>query len=115
MTEFRPISLCNVVYKLVSKTLANCLKAILPFIILENQSAFIADRLIIDNVLVTYEIMPFLKHKRGGNDSFMAVKLDMSKAFDKVEWIFVEKVMRKMGFDENWINLVMKCISSVSY
>ena len=115
MTEFWPISLCNVVYKLVSKTLANHHKAILPYIISKNQSAFTADRLITDNVLMVYEIMHNLKHKRGRNDSFMATKLDMSKAFDRVEWIFVEKVMRKMGFDENWINLVMKCISTMSY
>ena len=115
MTKFRPFSLCNVVYKLVSKILANHLKTILPYIISENQSIFTADRLITDNVLVAYEIMHFLKHKQGGNDSFMAAKLDMSKAFDRVEWIFVEKVMRKMGFNENWINLVMKCISSMSY
>ena len=77
--DFSPISLCNMVYKLISKTLANRLKAILPFIILENQSAFVANRLITDNILVDYEIMHYLKHKRGGNDSFMAIKLDMSK------------------------------------
>ena len=85
MIEFQRISPCNVVYKLVSKTLANHHKAILPYIISKNQSAFTADRLITNNVLVAYEIMHFLKHKLGGNDSFMAVKLDMSKAFDRVE------------------------------
>ena len=68
MTDFRPINLCNVVYKLISKTLANRLKAILPYIILENQSAFVANRLIIDNVLVAYEIMHYLKHKGGGGE-----------------------------------------------
>ena len=115
MTDFRPISLCNVVYKPISKTLANCLKAILPFIILENQSAFMANRLIIDNALVCYEIMHYLKHKRNGNDSFIAAKLDMSKAFDRVEWYFIEMVMRKMGFNESWIGLVMKCLTSVTY
>ena len=66
MTDFRPISLCNVVYKLILNTLANRLKAIIPHIISENQSAFTADRLITDSVLVVYEVMHFLKHKKGG-------------------------------------------------
>ena len=115
LSDFRPISLCNVVYKLVSKILANRLKIILPQIITENQSAFLSERLITDNVLVAFKLMHYLEHKKAGKENFMAVKLDMSKAYDCVEWGFIEKVMEKMGFHENWIKLIMKCITTVSY
>ena len=115
MTDFHPISLCNVVYKLISKTLANRLKALLPHIIIKNQSAFTSNHLITNNVIVAFELMHFLNHKSAGIEGFMAAKLDMSKAFDRAEWCFIQGVMERMGFSTRWINLIMKCITSVSY
>ena len=85
MTEFRPINLCIVTYKLISKVLANRLKFIMSSIIFENQSAFTSEHLITDNVLVAFEFMHYLKHKNMGKENFMSIKLDMTKAFDWVE------------------------------
>ena len=115
MVEFRPISLCNNIYKLISKVRANRLRPILPSIITENQSAFIPNRLISDNVLVAFEFMHYLNHKVEGMDNYMSIKLDMSKTFDRVEWNFIKEVMEKMGFAKKWVNLIMLCIPSVSY
>jgi hypothetical protein len=56
-----------------------------------------------------------MHRRKGGRDGLVAVKLDMSKAYDRVEWSFLERIMEKMGFGAAWINLVMKCVRSVSY
>jgi len=71
-----------VVYKLVSKVLANRLKSVLPAIVSENQSAFQAGRLITDNILMAYKTPHYMKHHQQGNSGFLALKLDMSKAYD---------------------------------
>lgn len=75
MTQFRPISLCNVIHKVIAKILANRIKVILPNIIIINQSAFVPKRQIIDNVLIAYELIHSLKNKRVGKEGSMALKL----------------------------------------
>jgi hypothetical protein len=115
VTDFRPISLCNVIYKLISKVLANRLKVWLPKIISPYQSAFIQGRLISDNIIAAYETLHTMHSKMFGKKGYMAVKLDMSKAYDRVEWSFLERVMEKMGFAGKWIHLVMMCVSSPAY
>lgn len=116
ITEFCPISLCNVVYKLVSKVLANKLKKILHEMISESQSAFVLGRQITDNdVLVAFETTHCIDQRRKGKKGLMAIKLDMSKAYDRVEWAFLEVMMRKLGFGERWIRLMLMCVKTVSY
>ena len=115
VTEFRPISLCNVIYKIISKVIANRLKPLLNSIISETQGAFIANRLITDNVLIAFESLHHMATSCLGKKSFMAFKLDMNKAYDRVEWAFLEKIMIKMGFKASWISLIMECVTMVSY
>ena len=91
--DFRPISLCTALYKIVSKCLANRLKKSLDSVISEYQSAFMGSRLIHDNVLVAFEGIHTMRRGRFGNGSKVALKLDMSKAYDRVEWKFLEEVM----------------------
>ncbi|XP_038717940.1 uncharacterized protein LOC120011012 [Tripterygium wilfordii] len=115
VSHFRPISLCNVLYKIISKCLCNRMKGILPKIISESQSAFISGRLISDNIIVANECIHYMKGLRSRKEGFMALKLDLSKAYDRVDWRFLEAMMRISGFAPKWIETIMKCITSVSF
>ena len=115
VSKFRPISLCNVLYKVILKVLANRLKKILPSIISPEQSAFILERLITDNVLAVYETLQTMQTQLKEKKGFMAVKLDISKAYDRMEWKYLEEIMKRLGFDTRWINLILMCVTSVRY
>jgi hypothetical protein len=97
VVDYMPINLCNVLYKMISKVLANRLKGILPSIIAPYQSAFILGRLITDNVLEAYETLHTMHTNMRSKVGFIGIKLDMNKAYDRVEWHFLEAVMR------NWV------------
>lgn len=79
------------------------------------QSAFVLGQLISDNSLLAFEIAHFLKKRRDGKVGFGALKLDMSKVYDLVEWSFLEAVMYQMGFNSLWVTWIMRCVCTVSY
>ena len=78
------------------------------------QSAFVPDRAIHDNILVAHEIMNKFKHYKG-KKGFVALKIDMEKAYDRIEWNFLLACLRQLGFDDIWIKWISECISTVSY
>ncbi|KAK2423594.1 hypothetical protein QL285_034041 [Trifolium repens] len=115
MKDLRPISLCNVLYKMISKLLANRLKCCLEKCVSEEQSAFIEGRSILDNALIAVKIIHTLKRKTRGRKGDLALKIDISKAYDKVDWGFMRGMLERLGFVDKWIHWMMLCVSSVNY
>jgi hypothetical protein len=103
LKDFRPISLCNVIYKVVAKCLANRLRPLLQEIISETQSAFIPGRMITDNAIIAFESIYALQQGSKGAGKYCAYKLDLMKAYDRVDLNYLEEVLRKFGFAKKWI------------
>lgn len=115
VAQFRPISLCSAAYKIIAKVLVVRMKEVVPMVISLNQSTFIGSRHITDNVVLAHEFLHLLKNKRRGKEKFMVMKLDMSKAYDRVEWNFVKEMLFKMGFDQIFVAWIMECVTSTTY
>lgn len=113
MKDYRPIACCNVLYKVVSKIIANCLKAILPRIIAANQSAFVQGRLLKENVLLATELVK--NYHKETVFPRCAMKIDISKAFDSVQWSFVIATLTAMGFPTSYIHWIRLCITTPSF
>lgn len=113
MKDYRPISCCNVLYKIISKLLANRLKGIMPKFISSNQSAFVKDRLLMENLLLATELVK--DYHKSEISPRCAMKIDISKAFDSVQWPFLLATLEALGFPAKYIHWIRLCISTASF
>ncbi|GJZ30686.1 hypothetical protein Tco_0575733 [Tanacetum coccineum] len=113
INDYRPISCCNVLFKCISKIIANRIKHCLKTIISPNQSAFIPGRSITDNILLTQELMHNYHLERG--TPRCAFKVDIQKAYDTVDWDFLRIILLGFGFHQKMVSWIMECVTSTSY
>ena len=113
MKDYRPISCCNVLYKIISKLMANRLKLVLPKFIEPNQSAFVKDRLLMENVLLASELVK--SYHKSTVSAISAIQIDISKAFDTVQWSFLLSTLAALGIPKKFILWVEKCVSLASF
>jgi exonuclease III len=114
VNHFHPISLTNFNYKIISKILSNRFKPLLKKIVSPSQSAFLKGRSIHDNTILAHELFHSMKQKKG-NGALMALKLDMEKAFDSMEWNFLLRILTLLGFHPIWVQWIRQCITTSSF
>eukprot|EP00253_Pinus_taeda_P017009 PITA_17009 len=109
---FRPIALCNVIYKIISSLMAKRLKPLLESLISPEQTGFVEGRQILDGLVVTQEVIHSMKAKK---QKGMMIKLDLSKAYDRINWQYLEEILGSFGFSNRWIKWVHSCISTPNF
>jgi len=107
--KYRPIALCNIIYKIVSKVIATRLKPLLPLIISPEQSGYVEGWQIMDGIILTHEIIHSLKQTKKPS---MLLKIDLSKAFDSISWVYIQKILAAFGFSPSWVRWIINLLSS---
>jgi hypothetical protein len=111
LRKFRPISLINCSFKIISKTLNNRLESICNRLLASNQTSFVRGRFILESVVSTYEII----HEAARNkEKGIILKLDYEKVYDRVNWDFFEEMLVSRGFGRRWRDWILNMVKGVS-
>ena len=111
--SYRPISLCNSVYKVVTKIVVGRIRPLLNKLVSPVQTAFVLSRRGLDNIIIAQKLIHSIDNKRG-KEGYMAIKVDLEKAYDRLEWNFIHKVLQAYHFPSKLITLIMSCVSLTS-
>lgn len=114
LSQFQPISLCNVIYKAITKSIVNRLKPFLSQMVAPTKSSFLPGRNMADNVIVYQEVLHSFKTRRGGKADRL-IKLDLVKAYDRLRWSFIKDTLQQLGVLKNLITAIMACVSSSTF
>lgn len=114
INQFRPVALCNVIYKCFTNILVNRIKPFLDKIISPFQGSFVPGRNIQDNNIIAKEMFHSMGRMKG-RKKFVAIKIDLEKAYDRLNWNFIHHCLSSLGIDNHFISIIMSCISSSSF
>ncbi|XP_062103945.1 uncharacterized protein LOC133815075 [Humulus lupulus] len=111
--DYRPIACCSTLYKCMAKLLCKRLEVVLPDLVQANQGAFVKGRTIAHNIMIFQDLIK--NYGRSSTSSRCAIKIDLSKAYDMVDWDFLEDLLNALSFPKKFIGWVMTCVRSASY
>jgi hypothetical protein len=112
--QFRPIRLCNVVFKILTKVIVNRIKPLMTFLVTNNQCSFVPGRHTVDNIIVAQEVIDSMRNLKRGRKGFMVTKVDLEKACDRLNWDFIRETLVLAGIPRDMVALIMACIETNS-
>lgn len=112
-SQFRPIGLCNVICKIITKAIVNRIKSLLPIVTSNTQTSFVPGKQITDNIMIVQEVIHTMKRKTSGK-GYMTINIDFEKAYDRLKWDFIRNTLTEMNFLLRMVEVIMECVSTPS-